>query len=81
QTITSINLASTYIAIGWSDTAPTMNNMDVAMFFPGTQIVQDRFYHSYTSYNFQLCLLNKTCSTITTTIFDLVLLFVTTSVL
>ncbi|CAF4740393.1 unnamed protein product [Rotaria sp. Silwood1] len=43
QATASVNLASTYIAIGWSDTAPTMNNMDVAMFFPGTQIVQDRY--------------------------------------
>ncbi|CAM4960305.1 unnamed protein product [Rotaria socialis] len=41
QASTTINIASTYIAMGWSDTVPTGNTMDVAMFFPGTQIVQD----------------------------------------
>ncbi|CAF4553802.1 unnamed protein product [Rotaria sp. Silwood1] len=39
----SIDLTSTYIAIGWSDTAATMNNMDVVMFFPETQTIQDRY--------------------------------------
>ncbi|UJR31031.1 hypothetical protein I4U23_018540 [Adineta vaga] len=47
KAIDSINLASTYIALGWSDTAPTMNNMDVAMYFLGTQIVQDRYSRSH----------------------------------
>ncbi|CAF3727659.1 unnamed protein product [Rotaria sordida] len=47
QANSSIDLTSTYIAIGWSDTATTMNNMDVAMFFPGTQIIQDRYSQGY----------------------------------
>ena len=58
-----INLTSTYVAIGWSETPPDMvrialnvqdrrsvvlpfyfdqNHMDVAMFFPGSQLLQDR---------------------------------------
>ncbi|CAF1005451.1 unnamed protein product [Adineta ricciae] len=45
----SINLSTTYIALGWSDTAPTMTKMDVAMFFPGTQIVQDRFSQGHSA--------------------------------
>ncbi|CAF3615931.1 unnamed protein product [Rotaria socialis] len=47
QASSNINLASTYIAMGWSDTVPTGNTMDVAMFFPGTQIVQDRYSRGY----------------------------------
>ncbi|CAF3348466.1 unnamed protein product [Rotaria socialis] len=47
QASTTINIASTYIAMGWSDTVPTGNTMDVAMFFPGTQIVQDRYSRRY----------------------------------
>ncbi|CAF5067079.1 unnamed protein product, partial [Rotaria magnacalcarata] len=41
QVVPGINLTSTYIAIGWSDTETTMNNMDVAIFFPGVQLLQD----------------------------------------
>ncbi|CAF1213556.1 unnamed protein product [Adineta steineri] len=43
KVIDSINLASTYIAIGWSDATSATNNADIAMFFPGTQTVQDRY--------------------------------------
>ncbi|CAM4742153.1 unnamed protein product [Rotaria magnacalcarata] len=43
QAIAAVDLTSTYIAIGWSDKAPTMTSMDVAMYFPGTQMVQDRY--------------------------------------
>ncbi|CAF4786385.1 unnamed protein product [Rotaria socialis] len=43
QVVPSINLTSTYIAIGWSDAETTMNNMDVAIFFPEVQLTQDRY--------------------------------------
>ncbi|CAF1055170.1 unnamed protein product, partial [Didymodactylos carnosus] len=47
QAITNVNLSSTYIALGWSDTAPTMDKMDVAIFYPGTQTVEDRFSRGF----------------------------------
>ncbi|CAF3778690.1 unnamed protein product [Adineta steineri] len=43
QASSNINLTSTYIAFGWSNTVFAKNNIDMAMFFPGNQIVQDRY--------------------------------------